>query len=174
MLLFCPFCINLDHCCKFWLRSLSFVSPPLHLRSHKFYPGDCTSINQAQYSTSAIYPLKNTSNNGVVSSVENSRTLLVDFFTFIGKLRTMSSVTEKSSSTKRTLEERLKTFARRQYDRISLALKLGQTSLWLKRVCEQPPENSLNALGLNRFGGLRKLYVMIALLWDLREQFKAN
>ena len=38
---------------------------------------------------------------------------------------------------------------------------------WLKRVCEQPPppENSLNYLSLNRFGGVRNLYVMIAFLW---------
>ena len=63
-----------------------------------------------------------------------------------------------------TLDERLKTFARLQYDRISLTFKLCQTSLWLKRVCEYPPENSLDCLDLNRFGGLRKLYVIIALL----------
>ena len=54
-------------------------------------------------------------------------------------------------------------------------LKLGLTLLWLKRVCEYPPpqkKNSLNSLASNRFGRLRKLYVMTTLLWALIQVFR--
>ena len=52
-----------------------------------------------------ISPLKNISDNGVVSAVENSRMLLIDFCRFSGKFLTMFSVTRfKISSTKGTLK----------------------------------------------------------------------
>ena len=82
-----------------------------------------------------------TSNNGIVSIVENSRMLIVDFCWFSGKFRTMSSVTERFiyqvyiEAHKRTLKEHLKTFAWLWYE-FSLALELGQISLWLKQLCE--------------------------------------
>ena len=44
---------------------------------------------------STLPSLKNTSNNVIVLTVENSRTQLVDFCRSSGKFRTMSSATEK-------------------------------------------------------------------------------
>ena len=145
---FCPFCISREHCCKYcwspcpsWV--LHFICPLV-----SFHPGDCTSVNQASFTSGPSLPLrpcaplKNTSNNGIVSTVENSRMLLVDFCWFSGKFRTMSSVTTEFiyqvyiETYKCTIEERLKTFAQLRHDQISLALRLGQTSLWLKQVCE--------------------------------------
>ena len=88
---FCPFCIGLQTISESLLRSLSLVSPPLHLPSRKFHPGYCTSVNQASFTNGPSFPLrlyyirlysppsKNTSNNGVVSTVDNSRSLLVEF-----------------------------------------------------------------------------------------------
>ena len=54
----------------------------------------------------------------------------------------MSSVTEKfiyQVYIEVCKEERLKTFAWLRFDLISLALKLSQTSSWLKRVALPPP-----------------------------------
>ena len=56
-----------------------------------------------------------------------------------------------------TLEERLKTFARLQYDRISLALKFGQTSLWLKRVGKLPPWKFFKFSGLKPIWQAQKI-----------------
>ena len=66
----------------------------------KFHPGDCTSVNQANVTNGRslplrLYPPEEYVINGVVSTVRNSGTLLVDFCRFSGKFRTMSSVTEK-------------------------------------------------------------------------------
>ena len=114
-----------------------------HVPSRKFHPGDCASVDQANFTNGpsrplglyTLYSLKNTSNNGIVLTVENSSTLLVDFCWFSGKSEPCPVQQKKFiyqvyiETHKCTLEEHLKTFARLRYDWISLALELGQISL---------------------------------------------
>ena len=67
-----------------------------------------------------------------------------------------------------TKGEQLKTFARLRYDSISLALtsklETVEDHCGSSEYVSIAPENSLNSLGLNQLGGLRKSFVMTAIL----------